>query len=186
MTNETSTPAPAGITRRSLIGGIGVAAGAASLGGRAALSAPAKVASSVPQGADPPLPLDEPLTPGLVYLPLDAFAFDVADSDSAPPRRIYERSTGMRPSSGFAYLYASLPIPADSIVKELRFSYVGSPAVGLSGRVMGSSLLVWHFVPEILPRGFGVQAHKLNRPGFDGGSDSTERWGYVFWSKVSG
>jgi hypothetical protein len=157
MTDETSTSASAGITRRSLIGGIGVAAGAASLGGRAAVSAPSRVLASAPQGVAAPADFG-PLTRGLVYLPLDAFAFDTANV-TGTPYRLYQQATGMQPSSSSGEIYAPVSIPTGSVIKDLRFSFLGRPVVYLARRVMGTQDFATAMSPIVLPAGGGAKAH---------------------------
>jgi hypothetical protein len=157
MPDETSTSVPAGISRRSLIGGLGVAAGAASLGSRAAVSAPAVLPTSVPQGVEAPADYG-PLVRGLVYVPVDALAFDTANV-SGIPYRLYQQSTGMQPSSSSGDIYAPVSIPTGAIVKDIRLSFFGRPVVYLARRVMGTQDFATAMSPLLLPAGGGAKAH---------------------------
>jgi hypothetical protein len=112
------------VSRRALIGGI-AAAGAATV----ATLASAGSASGAP-AAEPVLaaPVE-----GLIYLPVDAFAFDVAGVSNTS-YRLYQASTGMQPEPPAAFLYAPLPIPVGSVIKQLNVYYQGQPVVNVKHR----------------------------------------------------
>src|SRR5215207_10059054 len=97
------------LSRRALIGGLGAAGaavGLASLTGNHVAHAQA-----TPEAI-------EPAVTGLTYLALDAFAFDVGTTDSPlTQRRIYQDQTGVQPLDPGFPVYASLPVPAGSVVK---------------------------------------------------------------------
>jgi hypothetical protein len=125
-------PEAVGLSRRALIGGLG-AAGAIGLAGALSGTAPVTAASDVAEVIEPP-------TPGLVYLPLDAFAFDVARASSTP-YRLYQTITGMQPSDAPNEIYASLPIPIGSVVKKINVAYVGQPIIAITRRTFGTQTL---------------------------------------------
>jgi hypothetical protein len=120
------------LSRRALIGGLG-AAGAIGLAGAFTGAAPVAAAGEVADAIEAP-------TPGLVYLPLDAFAFDVARVSSTP-YRLYQDLTGMQPSDAPGEIYASLPIPIGSVVKKINVAYVGTPIISITRRVFGTQTL---------------------------------------------
>lgn len=121
------------MSRRSLLGGLGLVAGAASF---------ATFASGKVQAAGNAVPgVPEALAatiPGLVYLPLDAYAFDVA-STSGTPRRLYQEVTGMQPEPSSDYIVASLPIPIGSMIKQINVAYQGQPIISITRRTFGST-----------------------------------------------
>src|SRR5690606_558045 len=112
------------LSRRALLGGVAAIAGGAGLatfaGGPSVLAAPGGSAGSTGSAvlvAGAPEALGDTI-PGLVYVTLDAFAFDVAGLDPTI-RRLYQESppTGMQPVPSGQQLYAPLPIPIGSVVK---------------------------------------------------------------------
>lgn len=125
--NEAAT-----VSRRAMIGGLG-AAGAIGLAGAFG------GATHVMAVGDTPAAIDAP-TDGLVYLPLDAFAFDVARTSSGP-YRLYQTLTGMQPSDAPNEIYASLPIPIGSVVKKINVAYIGTPIIAITRRVFGTQTL---------------------------------------------
>jgi hypothetical protein len=133
----------AAFSRRALIGGIG-AAGAVGLAfGVDGVTVVQAAAADRPDAIDPP-------TPGLVYLPLDAFAFDVADT--APTLyRLYQELTGMQPSAPARDIYASLPIPIGSVVAKINVAYIGQPVIAITRRVFGTQEIVDAMTPVSLP-----------------------------------
>jgi hypothetical protein len=122
-----------GLSRRALIGGLGAAGAvglAGALGGATQVSAAGEVSDAI-----------EAPTPGLVYLPLDAFAFDVARVSSGP-YRLYQTLTGVQPSDAPGEIYASLPIPIGSVVKKINVAYVGQPIIAITRRTFGTQTLL--------------------------------------------
>jgi hypothetical protein len=113
------------ISRRSLIGTAAVVGGASLF-----VTSPHSTASALAPTAEPLLsaPVD-----GLTYLGLDAFAFDVATTDPAA-YRLYQELTGMQPQPASNNIYASLPVPIGSVIKQINVSYQGSPAVAVVRR----------------------------------------------------
>lgn len=140
------------LSRRALIGGIGVAgaAGLITLGGDAVRAAPA-----VPQAIAPPIP-------GLIYLPLDAFAFDVADLVGTS-YRLYQQGTGVQPEgpTNPHYLYASLPIPAGAVVKQINVAFVNQPIVNIIRRDLATGAVTDLTTPTTLDAGGGVKSQTL-------------------------
>lgn len=122
-----ATTASPELSRRSLIGGL-TAAGA--LGAVTASSLVAGTAAAAPGDQTEAL---DPTVAGLVYVTLDAFAFDTAQAASTP-YRLYQQATGMQPSTAPAYVQAALPIPVGSIVKQINVSYQGQPIVSIDRR----------------------------------------------------
>jgi hypothetical protein len=156
MTDDTSVPT--GITRRSLLGGIGAAAGAASLSGRAVAGAPIRLPDAMPQGVFLNFP---PAIPGLVYLGLDAVSFHTAGYTSTPFRQ-YQFNFGMRPSAP-GDLYAPLPIQNGSTVKDLRIVYIGTPTVYIAERSLNSASFDVAMPPVTLPeRGIASYVGAVN------------------------
>jgi hypothetical protein len=123
---------PVELSRRSLIGGLAAAAGAAGL----VTMATGKIAVAAPDA--PILEALAPTVAGLVYLPLDAFAFDVV-SVTGTPRRLYQEVTGMQPEPSSDYIYASLPIPIGSMIKQINVAYQGQPIISITRRTFGST-----------------------------------------------
>lgn len=121
-----------GLSRRTLIGGLG-AAGAIGLAGALGGATPVSAAGEVADAIEAP-------TPGLVYLPLDAFAFDVARTASTP-HRLYQDLTGMQPSDAPNSIFASLPIPIGSVVKKINVAYIGQPIIAITRRTFGTQTL---------------------------------------------
>ena len=133
-----------GLSRRALIGGLG-AAGAIGLAGALTGSSPVAAAGEVSDAIEAP-------TPGLVYLPLDAFAFDVAGTSSTA-YRIHQNTTGVQPNTAPAQLYASLPIPIGSVVKKINVAYIGTPIIAITRRVFGTQTLDDAMTLASLPAG---------------------------------
>ena len=152
----------AGLSRRSLLGGLTATAGAVSLatiaGAHAASAANVPVFAGTPNGEIDAL-LD-PTIAGLVYLPLDAFAFDTA-TVGATPYRLYQEVTGMQPSSPAEYIYASLPITIGAVVKQINVAYQGQPIISISRRTLGGAF-VDVTTPTSLAAGGGAKTQSLN------------------------
>jgi hypothetical protein len=113
------------ISRRSLIGTAAVVGGASLL-----VASPHSTANALAPTAEPLLsaPVD-----GLTYLGLDAFAFDVATVNPTD-YRLYQELTGMQPQPASNNIYASLPVPIGSVIKQINVSYQGSPSVAVVRR----------------------------------------------------
>ena len=152
----------AGLSRRSLLGGLTATAGAVSLatiaGTHAASAANVPAFAGTPNGEIDAL-LD-PTIAGLVYLPLDAFAFDTA-TVGATPYRLYQEVTGMQPSSPAEYIYASLPITIGAVVKQINVAYQGQPIISISRRTLGGAF-VDVTTPTSLAAGGGAKTQSLN------------------------
>ncbi len=133
-----------GLSRRAMIGGLG-AAGAIGLASALTGATPATAAVDVTEAIEAP-------TPGLVYLPLDAFAFDVART-SGTPYRLHQILTGMQPSDAPGEIYASLPIPIGSVVKKINVAYVGQPIIAITRRTFGTQTLLDAMTLASLPAG---------------------------------
>jgi hypothetical protein len=142
------------LTRRSLLGGLTAAAGAVGL-------ATVAGAGSVSAGGVPPAgeALLDPAIGGLTYVTLDAFAFDVAGT-SGTQRRLYQEITGMQPLLPSDFIYASLPIPIGSVVKQINIAYQGQPIVSIGQRSLGG---VFSFLttPVTLAGGAGAKTQTL-------------------------
>src|SRR4051812_49702411 len=109
------------LTRRGLLAGMGVAAGAAALGtGMGAAGAGVApggllVAAGPDAGA---------LVPGLTYLSVDASAFTPRDFDNAWPRAIANQGATL--ASG-GELVAPIHVAVGSVVKQVTVFYLSSP-----------------------------------------------------------
>lgn len=159
--DESDAMERAAISRRELLGGLSLAAGALGLAGVAS----AGTASAAPAGT--PGIIDGSVSaaalaaviPGLVYLPLDAWAFDTATTASSP-YRLYQELTGMQPSAPANYIYASLPIPAGSVIRQINVAYQGQPVVSICRR--GFDAVVTDLTtPTSLAAGGGVKTQTL-------------------------
>lgn len=119
------------LSRRALIGG------AAALGGAGLISLAG--ASSVSAAPALPEALAAPL-PGLTYIGLDAFAFDVTGGLGA--HRLYQDETGVQPQNPAPpptrLMVAPLPIPIGSVVRQINIAYQTQPSVGIIRRELGS------------------------------------------------
>ncbi len=115
-------------SRRSLLGGLAFGAGAIGLVGAATSGRAAAAPGDQTEALDPTVA-------GLVYLPLDAFAFDTAGT-AAPTtqRRLYQEITGMQPLTPPDRVRASLPIPIGSVVRQINVSYQGQPIISIDRR----------------------------------------------------
>jgi hypothetical protein len=118
------------LSRRALIGGLG-AAGAA-VGLASLTGTHVAHAQATPEAIAPPIA-------GLSYVGLDAFAFDVAATD--PNQQLYYENgvTGSKPLITPDWVYAALPLPAGSVVRQLSISYVGTPIPNIVKRSMGQA-----------------------------------------------
>jgi len=116
------------LSRRALIGGLGAAGAAVGLIGLS--SGPIARAAGVPEAISPAIT-------GLTYLGLDAFAFDVAGTNTTQ-RRIYQTITGVQPLTPPAEIFASLPVPAGSVIKQVNVAYQGQPIVTVMRRPLGT------------------------------------------------
>lgn len=144
------------LSRRALIGG------AAALGGAGLISlAGASSVSAAP--ADFPEDLAAAL-PGLTYISLDAFAFDVpvTGPNVGDQRRIYEHINGVQPLNRPDWVYASLPIPIGSTIRQVNVSYLGEPFVSIVGRAFGETTRPVIHGPEPLPAASGVGTHSFS------------------------
>src|SRR5262249_13076242 len=114
-----------GLSRRDLLAGLGIATGAAtvlaSLPGMPVLPVGA-------QGGLPPLPQSFlPQTAGLTYILIDPSAF--IPIDGAGTRNV-DDTAGTRLSAP-GQLRASIALPKDAVIKQVNFTYQGSPVVSL-------------------------------------------------------
>src|SRR5215211_1526252 len=113
------------LTRRGLLAGMGVAAGAAALGTGMSAAGASGTAGTAPGGrilvADPDAGA---LVPGLSYVSVDASAFTPRDFDSAWPRAI--ASQGASLASGGA-LVAPIQVPVGSVLRQVTVFYLSSP-----------------------------------------------------------
>ena len=110
------------LTRRGLLGGMGVAAGAAALG----ISVPAGAAAARPVPYEPDLDgaANEPLVAGLAYQMVDAVAFTPRDFDNAWPRVV--NNLGAEMGSG-GTLVASIDVPVGAVLKQVTLYYLSPP-----------------------------------------------------------
>lgn len=122
------------LTRRSMLGG-GIALAATAVGLAAATGARPAYADAATSGQVSAL---EPVVEGLVYLPLDAFAFHTA-SLTTSPYRLYQETTGMQPQPAANWLYATLPIPIGSVVKKINVFYMQTVIITIGRRSFTSS-----------------------------------------------
>ncbi|MGE0881168.1 MAG: hypothetical protein AB7O61_21170 [Acidimicrobiia bacterium] len=138
---------------------MGVAAGALGLGVAGAVPAFAS-SGSLTAAAQPLDQAVDPVVAGLVYTSLDAFAFDTAQAASTPTR-LYQEATGMQPSTAPAYIYAPLPIPIGSIVKQINVCYQVQPIISI-GRRSFDGTFTDLTTPTSLAAGGGVKSQTLN------------------------
>jgi hypothetical protein len=123
------------VSRRSVILGLGAAAGAA--GAAAAVAAwpgyaaadsawpgPAS-APAVPEALSAPIP-------GLTYIAIDAQQFFPSKSEDRVEQDI--DLTGSKPATAPNRIWAGLPIPAGSTVHQIHVGYVGQPIAEISRR----------------------------------------------------
>ena len=130
INSESTDGSGVSMSRRSLIGAAAVVGGA----GLVTLGRTDRVSAGAAPVAEPLL--DAPID-GLTYIGLDAFAFDVAGTDSAQ-RRLYQQVTGMQPLDTPDQVYASLPIPIGSVVKQINVSFQGNPIIAVVRRDLAS------------------------------------------------
>lgn len=144
------------LSRRTLIGGLGGLGVAGAVGLAAGLGVVATSPSVALAAVDPPID-------GLVYLPIDAFAFDVASTDTPVTlHRIYQDLTGVQPIVPARQVYASLPIPIGSVVKQINISYQGQPIVWLARRALGSGTLDDLTTPTTTAAGGGPKSQTFS------------------------
>ncbi len=117
------TESTSGLSRRTLLGATAVVGGASLVG-----LGHAPTASAAPLSAPLTAPVD-----GLAYITLDAFAFDVADT-AAASYRLYQQITGMQPQPAPGEIYAAIPIPIGSVIKQVNVGYQGAPSVAIVRR----------------------------------------------------
>lgn len=83
---------------------------------------------------------------GLVYLRLDAVAFDVGSTDPGA-HRIYAEATGVQSANATPlvttprYVDASLPIHIGSAIRKSNVSDVGQPTISIAQRTLGENTL---------------------------------------------
>jgi hypothetical protein len=144
------------VSRRALIGGL-TAAGV--IGAVATSSNTAAAAPLAPLA--PPSSRTEALgsvIPGLVYVTLDALAFDVAGT--APGAyRLYQEvpATGVQPSNAPANIYAPLTLPVGSTLRQINLSCQGQPIVFISRRDFTTGAFTDVAGPFLPGLGGGVQ-----------------------------
>lgn len=120
-----------GLSRRQLLGAA-VAAGGFGL----VADTTSIVSASAPRAF--PEALDD-LIPGLGYVSLDAFAFDVAGT-SPSSYRLYQDVTGMQPEPPSQHINAALPLPIGAVIRQVNIGYQGQPVVSIARRTLGGTL----------------------------------------------
>jgi hypothetical protein len=146
----------AGVSRRSVLLGMGVAVGAAA----AVTALPARASAASALAASLP-GVPEALgsaIPGLTYIGLDAQAF----FPSQPEHRVGGDIdlTGTKGLNG-ERIWASLPLPAGSIVHQMNVGYIGSPIAEVSKRLItqpSPSQIPNQVFQKSLPDGGGAPA----------------------------
>jgi hypothetical protein len=139
------------------------------LGGIAAAGA-ATVAALTTSGSASGAPVAEPVlaapVDGLIYLPVDAFAFDIAGTSNTA-YRLYQEITGMQPQPAGTFIYAPLPIPVGSVVKQLNVYYQGQPVVNVKRRdfTANPAALLDLTTPTTLAAGGGPKSQTLTLNG---------------------
>ena len=121
-----------GVSRRSVLLGLGAAAGAAAA--VTALPTTASAAGTSPSGARLPAVPQAigQLFAGLTYVGVDAQQFF---PEGNPSNRLYENSTGTKlVSSGT--LHAGLPVPAGSVLFQVNSGYQGTPVLTIYKRTL--------------------------------------------------
>lgn len=139
-------------SRRALLSGLG-AAGAFGLATSFGGATHAMAAGDVPEALAAPVD-------GLVYVTLDALAFHVADASNAVYRN-YTEFSGVQPSAAPNWLYAPLPIPVGSVVRQINVSYKGQPIVVIGRRVMGDTAFLDHTTLQSLDAGAGAKTQTV-------------------------
>ena len=121
-----------GVSRRSVLLGLGAAAGAAAA--VTALPATASAAGTTPSGHGcPPYHRRSASSfAGLTYVGVDAQQFF---PEGNPSNRLYENSTGTKlVSSGT--MHAGLPVPAGSVLFQVNSGYQGTPVLTIYKRTL--------------------------------------------------
>jgi hypothetical protein len=118
-----------GVSRRSVLLGLGAAAGAAAA--VTALPAKASAAAGVAPAFLPSVPqaVDAPIS-GLTYIGLDAQQFFPSGD---PSNRLYEDLTGSK-VSGSGTLFAGIPLPAGSVLYQVNVGYQQQPILFIHKR----------------------------------------------------
>lgn len=116
---------PDALSRRHLLAGLGLATGAASVlaalpGGSIAAAAPAATADA---GPFPQAFLPE--TPGLTYALIDPSAFFPTDGGT---RNVNDNGAFLSTAGN---MRAPIDLPKNAVIKQVNFTYVGSPTVAL-------------------------------------------------------
>lgn len=149
-------PVPDLITRRALLSTLGVTAGAGAL--LAALPGGTATAAGS-AGAGSPNALGGNVS-GLTYLQLDALAFFTALTGGVNGR--YSDSTsGTGAVQSGQPLSAALPIPVGSVVRQLNFSYQGTPSVFIYRRPLANPQSEQAFVNATLAAGGGPKTQTV-------------------------
>ncbi len=123
------------LSRRTLL--TGLAATASAVGLSTVLNSPTAQAQAEPGEVSSTRAFGGS-TPGLVYLPVDAFAFDVAGTSAN--RRIYQEITGVQPLIAGNFIYAPLPIPIGAVIKQINIGYQGQPIAYVSRRIISGTV----------------------------------------------
>jgi len=146
-----------GVSRRSVLLGIGAAAGAAAA--ITALPSRVSAAASVVPSFSPGVPqaIGSPIA-GLTYIGLDAQAF----FPSQPDHRIGGDIdlTGTKGFNG-ERIWAPLPLPAGSIVHQMNVGYIGQPIAEISRRTIAQpspAQIPNQVFQQSLPAGGGAPA----------------------------
>jgi hypothetical protein len=150
------------LTRRGLLAGMGVAAGAAALGTAMAPAGAAPARLLEPSGLDPAA-----LTPGLAYAAVDGTSFTPRDFDNAWPRSIANQGANL---SAGGTLVAPLVLPVGSVLKEVTLYYLSTPASNAQVASIQRKPFLGAYdalaTPVTLPKGDGMLAYTwaVNEP----------------------
>lgn len=132
MTDQLETT-PDNLSRRNLLLGLGAVAGAtagaALLSNESFASAAVTPSGVVLPGAHPRPEAVGAAIPGLTYVALDATAFFENDGN-----RLYQDLTGTQPTAPNRRIFATLNLPAGSVVYQMNVGYQGQPIAEISRR----------------------------------------------------
>jgi hypothetical protein len=144
------------LTRRGLLAGMGVAAGAAALGtgiGPAGAATPAASLAFGPTGLDPTA-----LVAGLSYIVIDGSAFVPRDQDSGWPRNITNQGVALNAGGT---LVAPIVLPVGAVLKQVTLYYLFPAGAALQATLMRKTFVGNYDAvapPATLPTGPALQA----------------------------
>ena len=150
------------LTRRNVLGGLAAAGVLGVVSPRQADAASAPTTHAIPAAgaaSEFAAAVSAPIS-GLVYITLDAFAFHVADLSSTV-YRLYQDITGMQPQPASRPMYAPLPIPSGSVLKQINVAYQGQPIPKVIRRELGAANYTDLTTAVSLAAGGGIKTQTL-------------------------